>query len=357
MAQRRANDIFLHEIVVFLRSTAGVGQLAPGNSQYLRFHSRHLIRRFSLKSEKDLWYLYSKYGASAGSLFGHADRPKEYEALVKDEINWLSPKKLTRLLRQPNAVAENFHYVISAGPMPGDRSEAERKFASTYVLEQCCKRILEDDAEALKKYYNILYDDPTTFAAARMVFGYRAHLFLREARVLELFPNLCRFSKSKKIKDAGKSAFYDDYKATKDTMPTKQVELPGLKEHVITDETEKCVEYDTYYRPEHNNFPSIDSWVLLRPGDPAEPPIFLMFHITTNVSSHDIKQMDLRMVDKLDIPANAWRCLVVFAPREVGPRIGPGMSKDYEEKKYRGSIDLDRDFPVFHYPADIDMAL
>lgn len=55
--------------------------------------------------------------------------------------------------------------------------------------------------------------------------------------------------------------------------------------------------------------------------------------------------------DRLDIPKNALRWLVVLTPREAKPKIGPVMA-DYLKKKIPAKVPLDPNmhFPVFHYP-------
>ena len=76
-----------------------------------------------------------------------------------------------------------------------------------------------------------------------------------------------------------------------------------------------------------------------------------MFQITINATSHDVKQTGLEMVDKLDIPADTPRYLIVFTPMGVSLKIGP-VSKDYLEKKHGRPLDLSKAFPVFHCPVD-----
>ena len=114
------------------------------DSQYPRFHSRHLIQSVPLRSEESLWHLHVTYGAPLWYLFLHADSPGRYHEMVKSEINMLSSRDLTRLLQSPDDVTNNLYYVISIGPSPTARSTAERKIASPYILEACRKRMLKD---------------------------------------------------------------------------------------------------------------------------------------------------------------------------------------------------------------------
>jgi len=165
---------------------------------------------------------------------------------------------------------------------------------------------------------------------------------------------------------------YNGYEATDSGTDGVPINLPDLKEYVVIDEADKRVEYNTYYRPRHKNFPAIDSWVLIRP-DPKKPPIFIMFQITITTSTHDVKQEGLDRMDQLQVPKDALRWLVIFTPKEAQPRIGPVM-KSYVKKReaeikaaQNGSSNTrkrKREAPtaaprdtasgVFHYPIDSD---
>ena len=334
--------------MVLLRGFTGVGQPILGDSQYSHFHSRHL-QQDAPQSEMDLWKLYSDFGAPPRSLFQLADRPDKYEHWVKMEVQQLSSESLIRLLRDARAATEDSHCVIATGPLLGDRSKAERTFASPYVLEACCKLFLDDGVDALRRHFTILHGDPTTSTAAGMIFELRAHQFLRREKTITLFPILGRIVTNGKY-----SIVYDNYEATKNAKDQKQVRMPNLEEYIIVDETDMHVEYDTYYHPKRRNFPSIDSWVLVRPG-PGQPPIFIMFQITTNARTRDVKQEGLDIMYRLDIPGNALRWLVVLTPKEVCPNIGSVMTEYLLERiPAVDTVDVNVLFPIFHYPIDIE---
>jgi len=332
--------------MVLLRSATSVGQLTPDNSRYLHSHSRHLIEFVPLHSEKNLWNVYTKYGASTRNLFVYADEPSEYEDRILTVIRRLSSEGLTTLLQDADAGSENSHLVISTGPLPGNRSKAERKFASTYVLEECCKRILGNEVLEMRSHYNLLRGNPISATAAGMVFEHRAHPFLRQQTTIDIFPILGRVTTKH-----GKNAYYDDYTATNNDTDKTRVDLPPLEEHHFIDKIPTHLKYNTYYRPKRTNFPSVDSWILIQP-DPKEPPIFIMFQITINASSHGVNVKGLELIDTLPTPVGTRRCLVVLTPSDVTPEIGP-VPVDYLRRKFP-QLDLDRDFPVFHYPVDSD---
>jgi len=240
--------------------------------------------------------------------------------------------------------------VISTGPLPGDRSEAEGNFASTYVLEECCKRILGDAVSEMRSHYNLLRGNPTTATAAGMVFEHRAHPFLRQQTAIDLFP--IRGHLIMNGSQPSKNFTYDDYTATKNGANKIRVTLPRLAEHHLIDTVPTHLNRNTYYRPKHTNFSSVGSWILIQP-DPGQPPIFIMFQITINVGSHDVKVKGLELIDTLPIPVGAQRWLVVLTPSDVTPAIGP-VSMDYLGKKISGGVKFGSVFSVFHYPVDSD---
>ena len=360
------NNLLLHETLVVLRGTTGVGQPTPGNTQCLCFHSR-ILQPSPVQKEKDLWKLYSDYGASPRSLFLHAHNPDQYEDFVKTEIGKLSLDELSRLLLNANPTTDNSHYVITTGPLEGNRSRPYRTFTSPYAFEQCCKLILEDDTNALRRHWNLLRGDPTTSTAAGMVFEHRVHQFLQKEKTVTLFPILGHALAQRK--NTRKGTIYDNYDATESGKHATQIKLPNLKEHVVIDEAKSCVEYNTYYHPKRKNFPSVDSWVLIKQGF-LKPPVFIMFQITINATVHDVKQEGLDLMDKLDIPEGALRWLVVLTPKEARPQIGPvtaeylktkeiaqknkdaGLSSKRKKKTGGAAPNPNMLFPVFHYPVD-----
>jgi len=225
MDQTHPNQLLLYETVVILRGTTGVGQPIPGNAQCLCFYSR-ILQPSPIQKEKDLWKLYSDYGASPRSLFLHAHNPDQYKDFVKTEIYELLPGSLTKLLLDTSTASEASHHIITMGPLPEDRSKPYRTFASPYVFQECCKLIFEDEADVLRVQYDTLHHNPTTSTAAGMVFKYRAHQFLQKKKTITLFPILSHTSTSGNIT-------FDSHKAMKNTKKQKQVNLPNLEDVMI----------------------------------------------------------------------------------------------------------------------------
>jgi len=255
-----------------------------------------------------------------------------------------------RLLTSTNDATENSHYVITTRPLEGDRSESYVTFTSLYALENCCKLLLQDGQSALESHYRLLRGGSSSAAAAGKLFETLVHHHLLKQKTITLFPILGYTYK--RGKNAGNGIIYGDYNATKNKADQKQINMPNLEEFLVIDETDKGVKLNTYYRPRRANFPSIDSWVLIRP-DTEKPHIFIMFQITVSTDVHDLKQEGLDLMDQLVIPGDALRWLVVVTPMEGSPRIGPVMADYLKKKKPAGApFDINADFPVFHYSAE-----
>jgi hypothetical protein len=318
-----------------------VGRFTPGNSSCLHFYSRSLIGPHT-PSEKELWYLHQKYGASFRDLIVYAKNPEGYDDTVNAKIRGLPRQGLIRLYTS----ADNSHFLVSTGPSPSDRTKPERKIASSHILEECCRIVLWNRAEEIRKFFDTLKTEPTMSAAAGMVFEYRAHRFLQEGRVIDLFPILGR------ITTQGEDVVYDDYTATDDETDRVQVLLPKLKGFVFTDQTGAALEVNTYYRPRAANPPAIDSWVLSQPT-PEKPPTLLTFQVALDVGKYDAKRSGLDKVNELRVPGGTRRCLVVFTPTGVKPRIS--VSRDYLTDKFLDGRHPNVVFPVFHYQISSDV--
>ena len=268
-----------------------------------------------------------------------ADRPDMYRREVLSEICELSPERLTNLLRSANNATDD-SLLVSTGPSPGDRTKPKGAVASQYILEECCGRILKGEVEQMKTMFNILYKQPDQSAIPGMLFEHRAHQFLQEERILDLFPILASTTPE------NENYVYKDYTSAK--HKTKRVSLPKLAERTVTKETTAANHSNTYYRPQSTNFPAIGSWVFHQPQYYSET--FLAFQMTLDAEKLDVKQVNLDRMDKL-VPGRHQKYLVIFTPKGVEPHI------TVPAKHIAGKIGYGRDvneaFPVFHCPIDI----
>jgi len=131
--------------------------------------------------------MHHTYGASLKNLFLFADAPKLYEGVVIREIRKLSVDGLFHLSLSIDIISGGCCYLISTGPSPTNRAEPEMKFSSPYIVRECCRRILEDDVEQLKRFHDTLRNKQSTSAFADVILGHRAHQSLQEGRAIDPF--------------------------------------------------------------------------------------------------------------------------------------------------------------------------
>jgi len=93
----RASSHSVYEMVVLLRSSPSVSQLAPGSPQDLHFYSCDLIQRD--ESENWLWHMHDKYSAPLRSLFLFARTQNKYNEFINAEVDKLSLERLINILR------------------------------------------------------------------------------------------------------------------------------------------------------------------------------------------------------------------------------------------------------------------
>jgi len=157
-------------MVVLLRSSPSVSQLAPGSPQDLHFYSCDLIQRD--ESENWLWHMHDKYSAPLRSLFLFARTQNKYNEFINAEVDKLSLERLINILRYASESTDTSHLVISTEPSPTDRTSPERSIISKYVLEKICKVVLKDRVEKLRQLYDSLQDEPAMSTTAGMVFEF-----------------------------------------------------------------------------------------------------------------------------------------------------------------------------------------
>ena len=332
MDQGYPNPILLYESMVIFGGPPGVGQPIPGNSWYSHFRSHSLIG--PAVSEEKLWHMHVTYGASLRNLFAPAHTVYTYDENVTSEIKRLSAKKLRRLLLSADDSTDNSHYLMPTGPMPSDRTAPERKVISQYVLEECCKRILKDDVEQLRRLHEVLHNDQSTAASAGMIFKYRTHQYLREGRVLDL-----------------SSLHVNTSPGVGNCIPndrTEQLALPRMEEHLIEGGTVRTYGLHTYFRLRSAVPPAVDSWILTWPSLEG-PPTLIAFQVSSSVENHDVKTISLDQVYMLG-PVGARRCLVILTPKGVKPQVTALTTPLMEE--FLGSCGVNEGFRILHCQID-----
>lgn len=95
--------------------------------------------------------MHCKYGASLRDLFLFHDAPTRYDRLVEIELTKLSPQNLQHLLNNTADPTDDAHLLVSTGPSYGDRTIAERKITSDYVLERIGVRVFGGSIREVKR--------------------------------------------------------------------------------------------------------------------------------------------------------------------------------------------------------------
>ena len=232
--------------------------------------------------------------------------------MVTSEINQLSPRGLAELL-SANKATDNSHLLVTTGPLPNDRTRPERKLASLHIFAEFCRLVLRNRVE-MKDCYDMLQLTPTTFSAAGMVFKHRAHQFLQEGRTLDIFPIL---TSSRSQGETRSEYVYNKY--TDDVRRRQQFILPRLEECLVDKDPQLTYEPGIYYRPRNSNFPSVDSWVLVKP-DSQNPPFVIAFQMTIDGGEHNAANSGLDWLGE-SVPRDAQMYHVILTPEGVEPEI------------------------------------
>jgi len=172
-----------------------------------------------------------------------------------------------------------------------------------------------------------------------MIYESQVHRLLQEERHIDLFP-ICS------VPVDGENIIHKDYSATDNATIGKSFTLPKSKEFCF-DKSPTSLEVGNYYHPQSTNCPTIDS-LLVQPT-PQEPPILLVFQITTSKDEREANKTDLDMVDKL-AAADTEKHLVVVTLKGVRPKIT--VPRGYLTERFLDGRKPDVDFPVYHLQID-----
>ena len=176
--------------------------------------------------------------------------------MVNFKISKLLPELLARLLLSANDATNTSHFLISARPLSNECTSCERIIVSQYIFEKICKQALKDQAEEMRRLYNMIQSNPTTSTVTGMLFKHQVHQFLQEGNAVTLFPIHSH------LPSQGKLYHYNDYTAT-DTENGEVLTLLKLEEHIFVEETGFAPKIRAYYCPQRTNFPTIDSFTLM----------------------------------------------------------------------------------------------
>ena len=132
--------------------------------------------------------------------------------------------------------------------------------------------------------------------------------------------------------------------ATGTEVAQEKFPLPKSEELVFIDEPNTSLEVGTYYRPRSTNFPTIDSWLLVRLAR-QELPVLFAFHISPSNDTCDVDRSGLARVGKL-VDADTRKYLIIVTPTGVQPKMT--VSGEHPTSKFLADRDPDLAFLVYH---------
>ena len=295
------------------------------------FHGRN-------HTERQVWHLHKKFGASPSDLAGYAGDPDRYKWLLAREIAAMKAHaSLQSTIRDPE-LGNISHRLIVIEPLQDSRRMAEKNFASREVFDIFWNGFLKDrTAEMARFYYLFCWTTRVTFSAG-WIFEARMHQLLAMGKPIQIF----------RIHGhtATKSIIYGDYDTSRKQKDPVDLKWASSEQYVPPEGDSVELQEGRYYRPGSTSFPTIDSLLLLPPSSDTSPPILLMFQIAKNREKHDVNPDGLHRVDRLKFPSNACKYYVAVTPKDTWPKITVPM------EHFRGQPMVpDTLFPVFHYPV------
>ena len=294
-------------------------------------HSRPFINENC--SERQLWYLHKEFGASPRDLAKYAQKPRAYGSLLIRQILNVNPATLLAIVQDPG-FHEVSHRLISIGPSEGDRGIFEKRFISQKVFDLLWDIHIRHQTSDIAHFYNLFKATPGAKVATRWLFEARMHQLLTKDTTIQLFPIYHR--------SAPVNFIYDDYASSTNPMNREDFQLAWSEQRALPEDGSVKLQEGYYYRPTSDNFPTIDSLLLLHTtGDPS--PTLLMFQIT-RAETHNVNPKGLDKVDGLWFPSNTRKNFVVVTPEDVQPKLTILNRKYFEERRLSPE-----GFKVLHY--------
>jgi len=339
-----------------------------------RVPTAHVIRsrRFlGGHTERQLRYLYEKFGASPRELVFYANVPAQYETLLHQEIDQLDPDCLHLIFRSP-VFCGSSSLIITTKPSSADRLSFKRVVASRHVLNLLWEKHISHRADLMRLLYDQFQAYPTNPPAAEWIFKLRIHQLLVEKQTLQLFPIRGYQTKANLI--------YDDHTASRKRQDPTNLELVKSEQYRLVEK--HGLQKNCYYVPKCKRFPGIDSLLLVHPPGEALP-ILLMFRIIQNQKDYSVNKKSLGKVGDLKLPSNTRKYYVVVTPEGVRPTItvptkypqnqeqqetsdSEETSTDEDEEPTDGDLEMSADedqdqisvgssFSVFHHPVRAEL--
>jgi hypothetical protein len=234
-----------------------------------------------------------------------------------------------------------FSFITHMEPTPESRFRSQKRIASRAVFTLLWNAHIKLELPDMRHLYNFFRKSPFTASDAGWMFEFRMHQFLRQGKVIRLFPVGSHVEKA--------NLLYDDYSASREGKDPKVLRLTGSDEYSLGEAAK--LKIGRYYRSPATDSTTLDSLLLMRP--PNEPwPILLMFKFIRNETEHCVNEDDLCRIDKLALPLNTRRYFVVVTLHDTLPQIvTPKAYFSPRGKRLRGP---DEAFEMFHSPVSID---
>ena len=290
------------------------------------------IQRGGPHQESQLRYLYDTYRASPRALARRASEPRRFENRVTQEVREFLPHVLRAALSSLDSDASSL--IVRMEPDPDARDKYRKTIASRHILDLLWERHLKYETDEMAHLYAALQGSTVTAPAAGGILELRIHqLFTSKEYPLRLFPLLRGKSNRTKFH------LYDNYSASYKEENVTLLKFTVSEVHPL-DKGNVQLQIDHYYRPTANNYPSVDSLLLIQPTNGGKPsPILLMFQIVRNEEDHDVKEVGLERVKELGLPPDTRKYYVVVTPLDKQPRI-------LVPKAYDGEME------VFYHPVN-----
>jgi len=308
----------------------------------LQVHNTHVLCSSPFlggnHTERRVWHLHKKFGASPRDLAGYANDPDRYRGLLVREITAVGDRASLQSTIQDPELSNLSHHLIVIGPLQDDRRVAEKIFASQEVFDMLWNEFLKDRKAEMARFYDLFYGTTRVSSSAGWIFEARMHQLLATGKPIRIF-RIHGFPETKNM-------IYGDCDAFKEQEDPVDLEWATSEQYILPEDDSVELQEGRYYRPGSTSFPTIDSLLLLPPSSDTSPPILLMFQITKNQERHDVNPGDLHRVDRLKFPPNACKYYVVVTPKDAWPKITVSM------EHFRGQPMVpDTLFSFFHYPV------
>ena len=222
------------------------------------FPRRQILRKMpQVYSERELYYLHNKFGASARSLVAYASDPECYASHVIEEIWEMNPNTMRQMFSQPHSVDPRYIAIIES--LTTRRDTFERRVASRHVFELLWKVYFRHQPTSDMMDFCRLFQ-ANSITTARWAFEIQVHRFLRRQQTIRLIPLV-----QDKPMDANLG--YDRYAG----------------ENLVALRLTRSEEYhyakgdglyaNQYYTPDPADFPAIDSFFLIHRSHLASPSL------------------------------------------------------------------------------------